>query len=234
MTQKPVRGVRAASKSIGEVLAALKVEFPDVTVSKLRFLESQGLVEPERTASGYRKFSEGDIARLRYILREQKEHFLPLKVIKDRLGDIGVDPEGSVDGSILSDGDEVAIAPGTMFDRAQLAAAVGVSEPQVKELDNFGLLRGERSGNTIYYDERALKIARLAARFLSFGAEPRHLRLFKSATDREADLYKQLAVSGRSQRNTQARMESAARLEELGSLGQSIRAALLQRSIEDR
>lgn len=216
-------------RSIGEVLATLKQDFPDITISKIRFLESQGLIEPKRTASGYRQFTDDDITRLRYILRQQKENFLPLKVIKGRLDDkpqVSQEADATIaKRSITSSGE------GRPMSRADLIKESGLSEAQVRDLESFGFLRGQRGAAGTWYGDEALTIAKVAARFLQFGVEPRHLRSFKTAAEREAQLYQQLVAPVRSQRNTQARMEAAARLEELGNLGATLRDEFLRAAL---
>lgn len=227
------------TRSIGEVLAVLKTEFADVTISKIRFLEAQGLVEPARTASGYRKFDDGDIARLRFVLREQREHFLPLKVIKDKLTKVFPSPSGHDDSSQPNgshanaggqhEGGSSPLSgelPGPV-DRAGLLRRSGLTEGQLRELEGFGLVVGRRSADGTWYDPDSANVAVLAARFLRHGVEVRHLRIFRTAADREADLYRQLTTPARALRNSQARMDAIARLEELVGLGAQMRAQLL-------
>lgn len=227
---------RGATRSIGEVLAALKQEFSDITISKIRFLEGQGLITPERTASGYRKFSESDIDRLRYVLRQQRDNFLPLKVIKQQLearaeaAAVTADITGA-DGVITITDETLEDASSGPIARDELAKRSGLTESQIRELEGFSLLQGQCSGSAIWYDNDALEVARLAARFLQFGIEARHLRSFKTAAAREADLYRQLASPVRTQRNTQARMEAVARLEELLRLGAAMRDELLRQAL---
>ncbi len=223
----------SSGRSIGEVIATLKSEFPDVTISKIRFLESQGLVAPERKPSGYRMFSDADMARLKYILREQKQHFLPLKVIKERLESSPL-PSATVASNgaeSTTPGDDGPV-PGQMLDEGQLAGVSGLTVSQLQELEKSGFLRSERTGQRAWYDDRAVTMANLAARFFALGVEVRHLRFYKTAAEREADLYKQLSVAPRDQRNTTARMEYEARIEELGSLGAQMRAELLRSAME--
>ena len=230
----PVAGAGEKLRSIGEVLAVLKQEFSDVTISKIRFLENQGLVNPQRSESGYRKFSERDVARLRYILREQKEHFLPLKVIRERLDELekAEAEAGSTPTDSLADGGSTI--PGGPVDRHQLLSLSGLTDAQLRELEGFGLVQGNRSAGNLWYGDDALAIAKLSARFLRFGVEARHLRIFKTGADREADLYRQLTVPVRGTRNTQAKMEATARLEELTSLGEDIRTELLRQALANR
>jgi DNA-binding transcriptional MerR regulator len=353
--------------SIGDVLTLLRQEFPDVTISKIRFLESQGLVNPERTPSGYRKFYDPDVERLRWVLRQQREHFLPLKVIKGRLDDVSVDtgedseahvggdaPDNGGNGSVLvevaaaSEGlaGGVALAtvgaaqarrpettargsysgeasgqlpgfdpafgrdrlvgsadsrPGAAGDSggpvrrsvtpatagraasgsgvggrqsaarpvsrrvpeadqtgpralareedgvpevpgagasgrltaAELAQASGLSEPEVDELGSYGILGGRSVGGVVYYDESDVAIAELAAGFARFGIEPRHLRMYKHASDRESGFVEQLVLPLLKQRNPDARKRATEMASELTRLGQGLRAALIRRGLQD-
>lgn len=226
----------AETRSIGEVLAILKQEFDDITISKIRFLEGQGLIAPERTASGYRKFTDDDVERLRYILRAQKDQFLPLKVIKGRLKEQEqrndrpeeIQSEGRDSARVVVDVSTGAVA----IDRTELAGASGLSESQLRELEGFGFVRGRKTLSGLSYDDGALTVAKLAARLLQYGVEPRHLRIFKTAAEREADLYRQLAGPVLTSRNTQARMDAVARLEELQELGEALRSQLLREALE--
>jgi DNA-binding transcriptional MerR regulator len=378
--------------SIGDVLTLLRQEFPDVTISKIRFLESQGLVNPERTPSGYRKFYDHDVERLKWVLRQQREHFLPLKVIKGRLegaeegadGDedesselaengthlveatkiagaqarpggsasvagarnggagrpgsggseqapfgrdlpsqlAGFDPSshlragvrkpappasagraeaaepggtaavvidetvvsrrtadlsgvlpldepevvesGRTDGRTtesrptgsrptgLSDENEAQGQPATSkvgsktvgtvvpagpgsrrFTAGELAAASGLSEAEVADLVSFGILGGRTVGGIVHYDESELAVAEIAAAFGKFGIEPRHLRLYKHSSEREAGFVEQLVLPLLKQRNPDARKRAAEMAAELTRLGQGLRAALVQRSLQD-
>jgi DNA-binding transcriptional MerR regulator len=367
--------------SIGDVLTLLREEFPDVTISKIRFLESQGLVNPERSPSGYRKFFEHDVERLRWVLRQQREHFLPLKVIRDRLagGDLDEDagpelPNGkaarpahaaavagvaSVHGHeqptkadeeamarILADasrraallpeeaqprrglqvvaeeegstraagadargqvasaeparrataenrGDAVtasgaspqaspgaagrgngtgmprqpdatvpprrerpssdagshtgqthdaaaatptaagAIVTGASLSVDELCAATGLSVEEVAGLKSFGLLESVTVAGIETYDEDALTVANLAAAFRSFGIEPRHLRLYRNAADRELGLIEQVIIPLLRQRNPESRQRAVDGADQLAALGQSMRVALLRRSLRN-
>jgi DNA-binding transcriptional MerR regulator len=348
--------------SIGDVLSLLRQEFPDITISKIRFLESQGLVNPERSASGYRKFYDHDVERLRWVLRQQREHFLPLKVIRDRLarnGDLDdsaidevdtVEPDeaaelddddaevaaqdeaalvrvGSVRqydeasdlavGHVAGDADswaepelEVSLpepvtagvtasplarasstvvaessmaaqshaqsqgpttrsepareggssgrsrqpaasrpaatreaevgpserpstapSPGGGLTLGELCGATGLSDGEVNALESFGLIEPFIAGGATYYGEEALDVAKLAAEFARFGIEPRHLRLFKNAADRELSLIEQVIAPLLRQRNPEARTKALESADELSHLGQALRAALLRRAL---
>jgi DNA-binding transcriptional MerR regulator len=341
--------------TIGEVLSLLKEEFPDVSISKIRFLESQGLVDPERTPSGYRKFYDHDVDRLRWILRQQREHFLPLKVIRGRLtGEDGdgdadataaspdvdaevpspddagaglaradvaaattADAEGQGRGRVadtalpvepaavavevepdepdrdvrLSPDDEPraevptptptvlpepepevvtapepdpepvpranvaarsgpnsrsqlqaevdARRPGAaqtahpdVYTAAELAGTVGCAVALINELVQYGILStGANVGGVAYFDPPSLALARIGARFSELGVEPRHLRTWRNAAEREAGLFEQLVMPLLRQRNPQARQQAVERLDELTLLGADLRAGLISEAV---
>jgi DNA-binding transcriptional MerR regulator len=230
--------------SIGEVLTLLKDEFPDVTISKIRFLESQGLLDPERTPSGYRKFYDNDVARLRWILRQQREHFLPLKVIKGRLiGDSESENEaGSADQAAEgAAATATAVEPepltpprsGTSLTLQELAASCGLETGDLKDLERFGLIASRSVGGTAYYDDDALAAAHVAAGFMKFGVEARHLRMYKTAAEREAGFFEQVVMPMLKQRNPEARRQASETLGELARLGQQLRSAMLRNALRD-
>ena len=231
--------------SIGEVLTLLKDEFPDVTISKIRFLESQGLLDPERTPSGYRKFYDNDVARLRWILRQQREHFLPLKVIKGRL--IGEpEPEGGGEDQASGGGSGAVLAAataepeplspprsGTSLTLQELAASCGLEPGDLKDLERFGIIGSRTVGGTAYYDDDALAAAHVAAGFMKFGVEARHLRMYKTAAEREAGFFEQVVMPMLKQRNPEARRQASETLSELARLGQQLRSAMLRNALRD-
>ncbi len=230
--------------SIGEVLSLLKEEFPDVTISKIRFLESQGLLDPERTPSGYRKFYDSDVERLRWILRQQREHFLPLKVIKGRLrggitdgGDEGEKldlAQASAQAAMAATDESAPLAvrtSGASLNLTELAVASGLEEDDLRDLERYGLLVGRRVGSAVYYDEEALSLAGLAAGFMKYGVEARHLRMYKTAADREAGFLEQVVMPMLKQRNPQARRQATESLAELARLGQGLRQAMLRQAL---
>ena len=328
--------------SIGEVLALLTEEFPDVTISKIRFLESQGLIDPERTASGYRKFYDGDVERLRVILREQRENFLPLRVIKDRLENGGIDESGALTPprgirnvptsttsptaaaaakGMFDDPDatgELTVPEGTpvptshhpaakvrpivppvmavadppapppapaqpavptgaapgvrdtpppsidsdagasnpaatffarvpganepnlvLFDSGpeeytvnEICSHAGITNKQLVELESFGLVSGKGTGTTAIYSQSDLAVLRLCATFLERGVEPRHLRGWRQAVDREASLFEQLILPLIRQRNPQSRQQAGQTLGELSRLGAELRSELLRAALK--
>jgi len=339
--------------SIGDVLSLLREEFPDVTISKIRFLESQGLVDPERSPSGYRKFYEEDVARLRWVLRKQRDHFLPLKVIRDRLAAAGsgvppddepvpdgaaaaegspasspaeaaqgapgaaatdarptADGDGSVPGGPGGNGTDApdataghratpervgaerpaaeragamagaqlgsppapagpstlsaaagpaalpapgvpggvaagrhvagggsagtALSPsvsGVSLTLGELCAATGLGPDVVASLESLGLLAPMAIAGGTYYDEEALTVAKLVVEFGRYGIEPRHLRMYRNAADREVGLVEQVVTPLLRQRNPEARQRAVEAASELARLGQSMRASLVRAAL---
>jgi DNA-binding transcriptional MerR regulator len=195
-----------AGMSIGAVLDSLRPDFPDVTISKIRFLEAEGLVTPQRSGSGYRRFTAYDCARLRFILTAQRDHYLPLKVIKAQLDSQpdGALPEtGSAYGvprlvQVSSDGDgnvgvhdTAAVAPAQVrLSREDLLARSGVDEELLGALIKAGVIKSGPGG---FFDEHSVVTAQCAKAVADYGVEPRHLRAFRSAADRQSDLIAQIA-----------------------------------------
>lgn len=241
MTSAPLRPGRLMS--IGEVLTGLRGDFPDVTISKIRFLESAGLVQPQRTASGYRKFSPTDVERLRYVLTAQRDRYLPLKVIREHLDAIarGLEPPEvageaprvpSAPASSAEAGDaEVDEARTLRLSRSELLANSGLTEQQLDQLQSFGLIRAE--AEPAFYDRRALAVAAAAARLATFGLEPRHLRPFKTAADREAGLIEQVVAPVARQRDDEAADRAAAMRVELEQLAGHLHALLVASALAD-
>jgi DNA-binding transcriptional MerR regulator len=215
----------AEGRGIGEVLQLLQAEFADVTISKIRFLEAEGLVAPARTASGYRKFSAGDVERLRYVLTAQRDQYLPLKVIKEHLAamDRGLRPSAGgppVAPSSLPEPPGLPVAEdfgayGTelRLTREELRAAADIPAELLDQVENHGLVVAR--GN--HYDGDALLVAKLAGAFARYGIEPRHLRPFRTAADREAGLIEQVTGPRRTEKT-----------EELAALAVRLHAALVR------
>jgi DNA-binding transcriptional MerR regulator len=230
-----------AYMSIGEVLGKLRPDFPDVTISKIRFLEDEGLVKPQRTASGYRKFSHEDLSRLRYVLSAQRDHYLPLRVIKEHLDaiDRGLEPPsaGTAGGPrvpralVAAEGmpDPDAFRPDSSelrLSRRELLDAAGLEPGQLDQLEEYGLV-GPRAGST-HYDGDALVVAKTVAEMAKFGVEPRHLRSFKAAADREIGLVEQVVTPLARQRNPEARARADEVARELASLSVKLHATLVK------
>ena len=215
--------------SIGEVLACLRPDFPELTISKIRFYEAAGLIEPARTPAGYRKFSTRDVERLRYVLTAKHEHYLPLRVIRDQLEAID-----SGDGPLVDRGGAAA-GPNPQFDlspsdvrltREQMLAETGLDDEQLAAIDESGLLHRRRGG---YYDADDVVIATIVAELGRYGLEPRHLRSFKGAADREVGLIEQLVVQPNTRRRGGAGLErSRETAAELATRLARLHAALLQ------
>lgn len=208
--------------SIGEVLQLLRSDFPDISISKIRYLESENLVEPARTPSGYRKFTRADAERLRYVLRMQRDHYLPLKVIREHLDaiDRGLKPapltasDAAPRALVSTDSypapeDLVTSGQDLRLSRKELLEESGITNEVLRELESFGLVA--QSPGTAYYDATALQVARISAQMAEFGYGPRHLRPFRLAADRELSLVEQVVkpmARGRHQ-------DSAAKAEEV-------------------
>ncbi|CAL9382277.1 putative HTH-type transcriptional regulator [Streptomyces sp. enrichment culture] len=219
--------------SIGTVLNVLRDEFPEVTISKIRFLEAEGLIEPQRTPSGYRKFSAHDVERLGHVLRMQRDHYLPLKVIREHLE--AVERGEAVQLPVVGrqrDGEPVSEVPGVptaaRIGRAELLAAAGIDEQALKEWESYGLLTPLEDGA---YDAEAVTVASLVVELGRFGIEPRHLRAMKAAADREAGLVDQVVAPLRRHRNPQTRAHAEARTKELAGLTVRLHAALVQTAL---
>jgi DNA-binding transcriptional MerR regulator len=218
--------------SIGEVLVTLKTEFPDITISKIRFLEGEGLVDPERTPSGYRKFHDEDVDRLRTILRMQRDEYLPLKVIRDRLE--RPDEEGSSRREqATEDGDdEIAVAAtGLQMSIEELATATGVERERIRELEGFGLIRGHGSNGSTYYDGDDFLVLSIAKGFFRYGMEPRHLTMYRHFAEREADLFESIVMPVIRQRHPDARRQAAQTLTDLAGLSRKLKQALLRSNL---
>ena len=273
-TGPPVTG--ASFMSIGEVLSQLRPDFSDVTISKIRFLEDEGLIKPERSSSGYRRFSRDDVARLRYVLTAQRDRYLPLKVIKDQLDavDQGLttstdDPGAPLHPVTLAAEAPAAEAPAAeapaseapaaeapaaealapraeqsrtaagpeaqafapdlselRLSRAELQRAAGLSAEQLDQVEQYGLLR-PRSGGS-HYDGDSLMVARTVAEMSQFGIEPRHLRPFKAAADREIGLVEQVVTPLVSQRSPEARARAQHVARELAALSVRLHTTLVK------
>jgi DNA-binding transcriptional MerR regulator len=225
--------------SIGQVLGELRPDFPDVTISKIRFLESEGLVEPERTSSGYRKFSRADVARLRYVLTAQRERYWPLKVIKEHLNaiDEGREPEVAADELrmpvvvLSTDGQPSADTfkrdtTDVRFTRRQLIEAAGIDEALLTQIERFGLLSTHSGAR--YYDADALLVAKTVGEMAAFGVEPRHLRAFKAAADREVGLFEQVVTPLLRQRDGAAKARAEEVVQQLATASVRLHAMLVK------
>ncbi|WP_415947223.1 MerR family transcriptional regulator [Streptomyces sp. KLOTTS4A1] len=226
--------------SIGQVLHLLREEFPEVTISKIRFLESEGLVEPQRTPSGYRKFSAEDVERLAQVLRMQRDHYLPLKVIREHLDALERGEAPSQTGSPRGSDEDCAAdlewsgesePTAVRISRATLLAAARVDSAELDEWESYGLITPSREGD---YDAGAVEIAKIVTELGSSGIEPRHLRAMKASAEREAGLVEQVVAPLRRHRNPQTRTYAEERTKELAALTIKLHAALVQSSLRVR
>jgi DNA-binding transcriptional MerR regulator len=224
--------------TIGEVLARLRGEFPDVTISKIRYLEAEDLVHPQRTPSGYRKFSDADVSRLRYVLAAQRDQYLPLRVIKEQLEalDRGEAPPAAPDGRATAAGVMVAlpdladVPPAAPLSAAEFAAATGLNDVQLADCVQFGLVGRDSSGRHAVSD---LPVARAVAGLAQHGIEPRHLRVYRTAAERESALLEQLVAPVLRARSEEARARATEQLAELAGLSVQLHTALLEARLRD-
>jgi len=231
--------------NIGEVLDLLRPDFPGVTIPKIRFLEDKGLVKPERTPAGYRKFSAEDVDRLRYVLRMQRDHYLPLRVIGEHLDaiDRGLEPPPiepvvptvptvalAADG--LPSAESFARRDNLRLSRKELLKIAEISEDLLIQLEQFGLITA-RAG-TGHYDTDALVIATTARELSEFGLEPRHLRAFKTAADREVGLVEQVVAPQMRGRDAGARGRAEETVREMAALSVRLHATLVKAGLRGR
>ena len=205
MSAEPAR----AYFGIGDVIAQLRAEFPDISVSKIRFLEAEGLIQPARSSSGYRKFGPADVDRLRYILTAQRDLYLPLRVIKDQL-----------------DSDQPAAAP---MSRREVLDATGIDDRELAELEEFGLVR--RSGRQ--YPPEAVEAVQAIMALGQYGVQPRHLRVLRASVERETALIEQVVAPVLRQRSPGARDRAATSAREIASLVLAVHAALIEMTLAD-
>ena len=225
--------------SIGSVLDRLRGEFPDITISKIRFLETEGLVTPERTPSGYRRFSIADCERLKYVLIAQRDHYLPLKVIKEQLEAVD---SGAAESTRLRQPRALAIAPGLVspeafrtdsevrISRADLCTRTGVEDRFITELVRASMLAVGPAG---YFDEDAVTLVETVRDMAEFGLEIRHLRAFKTAADREAGLVSQIAAPVARGREPGARDRAEEVVRELAALSVTLHSCLVKAAVRN-
>jgi DNA-binding transcriptional MerR regulator len=216
--------------SIGEVLVTLKTEFPDVTISKIRFLEGEGLIDPERTPSGYRKFHDEDVDRLRTILRMQRDEYLPLKVIKDRLDQADEEPDGRKARKLPEDAaDDLAAPPtGLHMSVEELSAATGVDRERIRELEGFGILCSHGLNGDQYYDGDDFVVLSIVRDLFRYGIEPRHLSMYRHFAEREASFFESIVMPMLRQRNPEARKAATDNLVQMAGLSKKLKQALLR------
>ena len=225
--------------NIGEVLDRLRPEFPGVTIPKIRFLEDKGLIKPERTPAGYRKFTTEDVDRLRYILTMQRDHYLPLRVIGQHLEAIDRGMEPPPIESVVPTVPQVALSADGLpspdsfrrrddlrLSRKELLKVAGIDEELLGQLEQYGLVKA-RPG-TGHFDSDALVVAKTAAELADFGFEPRHLRAFKTAADREVGLVEQVVAPHKRGRDAAAKARAEETVSEIAALSVRLHATLVK------
>jgi DNA-binding transcriptional MerR regulator len=211
---------------IGEVVRRLGEEFPDISISKIRYLEDEGLLAPRRTQGGYRLFSEADLERLETILRLQRDEFLPLRVIKDELDAPGAkERKRKRPAALGSEEEEIT------FD--ELCERSGVPPSLAKELEEFGLLAAHGSGSAKRYPESDADVAATCAQLTRYGVAPRNLRAFRTAAGREAALLEQLVAPALRGRNPERRSQALRDLHQLAELAGELSSLLFWRDLRD-
>ncbi len=225
--------------TIGEVLNQVRSEFDDISISKIRFLEAEGLIVPSRTKSGYRKFSSSDVEKLRYILRMQRDHYLPLKVIKEHIEaiDRGLKPE--IDEiekpkvpSGLVDLNQLGIKKSNIrVTRGELIANTSITDQDLKESEDYGLIKV--LADKRHYDDIAVKTARVIAALSGFGLEPRHLKFLKSGSDRESSLIKQVASPMSRSKRPDAGEQALEMMREISNLTNQLHFILVSSTLDE-
>jgi DNA-binding transcriptional MerR regulator len=220
--------------TIGEVVQRLQGAYPDLSISKVRFLEEEGLVAPERTQGGYRKFSQADVARVEMILRLQKEHFLPLAVIREKLADFD---RGRIPAELQrASVGMTAPLPLLAEDDSPLAledapSALSIPVSFIRELNEFGLVVIARGDSGEEISRADVQIVHAAWELRRFGVEPRHLRMYENFADREAALFSQILMPAFRHRTPDTKQKLSDTLVELGALTDELKSRLLRRAL---
>jgi DNA-binding transcriptional MerR regulator len=212
--------------TIGNLCRRLKAEFPDISISKIRYLEDQGLLAPRRTQGGYRLFSEEDVERLQTILRLQRDEFLPLRVIRQELAAPGKDLRRRRPAGLAEREEEV--------DADELRRRAGIPDDLVRELGEFGLLSPRSEGRERLYPESDVEIALVCGKLASYGIAPRHLRAFRTSADREAGLLEAVVAPALRARNPERRRAGIEELQTLAELAQQLAQLLFWRELRQQ
>jgi DNA-binding transcriptional MerR regulator len=235
----PDPGKRPKSLTIGAVCKALAQEFPDISISKIRYLEDQKLLNPRRTPGGYRLYTPGDLARLRTILRMQRDEFLPLRVIRQELAAGRSGDTAPVPGRPARDGGARAWRPsvsvreatGALYSLEDVLEETKAEAKLVKELEEYGVVKGELRGGVRYFDETEREIIAAVAELARYGVGGRNLRVFRSSADREANLLQQILAPALRSRNPERRKEAVDALENLAAVATHLKHLLLIRDL---
>jgi DNA-binding transcriptional MerR regulator len=236
-------GQRQKSITIGAVCKALVQEFPDISISKIRYLEDQKLLTPRRTPGGYRLYTQGDVARLRTILRMQRDEFLPLRVIRQELaagraGESTPGPGGGARDGMRPWRTSVSVrwpisdrSTGALYSIEDVLEETKADAKLVRELEEFGVVKGEQRGGVRYFDETEREIIGAVAELARYGVGGRNLRVFRSSADREANLLQQILAPALRSRNPQRRKEALEALENLAAVATHLKHLLLIRDL---
>jgi DNA-binding transcriptional MerR regulator len=234
------------SLTIGAVCKALSQEFPDISISKIRYLEDQKLLAPRRTPGGYRLYSANDVARLRTILRLQRDEFLPLRVIRQELAagrsepevaqpaapdGVAASPDARQPGAMLRRLTFSIAQRGAMYSLEDVVEDTGADVRLIAELEDFGIIKGDPRGGTKYYDETEREIVRAVSELSRYGVAGRNLRVFKTSAERESALLQQILAPALRSRNPERRKEAVEALENLAAVASHLKHLLLVRDL---
>jgi DNA-binding transcriptional MerR regulator len=229
----------AKAMTIGALCKALEVEFPDISISKIRYLEDQKLLAPRRKPGGYRLYSAGDVARLRTILRLQRDEFLPLRVIRQELASGRTESDVAAPGGSGGDGaarrkrrpSVTAPSTGALYSLDDVVEETRADPRLVAELEDYGVIKGENRAGTKYYDETEREIVRAVTELARYGVGGRNLRAFRTSADREAALLQQILAPSLRSRNAKRRQEAIEALENLAAVTTHLKHLLLIRDL---
>jgi len=223
------------SLTIGAVCKQLEREFPAISISKIRYLEDQKLLSPRRTPGGYRLYAPGDVERLKTILRLQRDEFLPLRVIRQELAAGRAEPEvtksSQGDSRPLRRATLAVKGPGSLYRLEEVLEETGAAPALVKELEDYGVIRGDKHDGELFYDETEREIVRAVTELKRFGVGGRNLRVFRTSADREAALLEQILAPALRSRNPERRKEAVEALENLAAIASHLKHLLLIRDL---
>jgi DNA-binding transcriptional MerR regulator len=225
---------RQKALTIGAVSKQLEREFPDISISKIRYLEDQKLLTPRRTPGGYRLYGPGDVQRLRTILRLQRDEFLPLRVIRQELAAGRAEPEVSETAAEPRQIRRATVAVrggGSLYRLEEVLDDTGADRSLVKELEDYGVIKGERRDGEVLYDDTEREIVRAVTELKRFGVGGRNLRVFRTSADREAALLEQILAPALRSRNPERRKEAVEALENLAAIASHLKHLLLIRDL---
>ena len=224
---------RQKAVTIGAVCKALRQEFPDISISKIRYLEDQKLLSPRRTQGGYRLYTPTEIQRLRTILRLQRDEFLPLRVIRQELAGGRSEPEvaSRSDGRSLRRSTVTVRETGALYSLDDVVDETGADPGLIRELVDFGVIKGEMRAGSRYFDETEREIIRAVSELARYGVGGRNLRVFRTSADREAQLLQSILAPALRSRNPERRKEAVEALENLASVTTHLKHLLLIRDL---